>query len=271
MITYLDLPVEEFSYPGGEVSVKMDRLSPSHGQKVQRAILTGADPADLIRLLTWANCVHRMGGDPLAFIPYLPAARADHSDEPVGFDAFVYANLINSGNFGAVVYVDAHSGVMPRLIERSYEVAMPPLVEAAIPADVRERLVGIIVPDKGARARAQAVGVKLGLPLFQMGKVRNYETGKLSGFEALDEIPETGDLLVVDDICDGGGTFMGLAAATGLPARRLHLWVTHGIFSGKAPASLPGAFSTIMTTDSHPGHVNIPTAKVTNLREHLVR
>ena len=85
-------------------------------------------------------------------------------------------------------------------------------------------------------------------------KVRDFATGKLSTFQC-EDLPETGRLLVVDDICDGGGTFMGLAQATGLPKERLDLWVSHGVFSRRA-AQITSAYGCIFTTDSHPGHRN---------------
>ncbi len=48
---------------------------------------------------------------------------------------------------------------------------------------------------------------------------------------------------------------MGLAQATGLPKERLDLWVSHGVFSGRA-AQITSAYGRIFTTDSHPGHRN---------------
>lgn len=268
MITFLDDDVEQFAYPGGEVSVKQSRevIGGFH-----RALVQGADSDDLLRLAMWGQNVDRLGGWATALIPYLPAARADHEEEPVGFDAAVYAALINAGNFEEVICIDPHSPVMPGLINRCREVPVAPLVAAAVEG---LPISGVIIPDKGARSRSQAVADLLGVPTFQMEKVRDFETGRLSGFALADELPAGGgDYLVADDICDGGGTFAGLAGAVlGAPGNvnvRLHLWVTHGIFSGRAADNLLGSFESIMTTDSHPGHVNISTAKVTPLAEHL--
>ena len=91
------------------------------------------------------------------------------------------------------------------------------MVGAAIdPADY----VGLICPDAGAAKRTEAVAEALALPVFYARKKRDFATGRLSGF-ACEPLPPEGRLIVVDDICDGGGTFRGLAEATGLAPQRL--------------------------------------------------
>jgi len=54
----------------------------------------------------------------------------------------------------------------------------------------------------------------------------------------------------VDDICDGGGTFLGLATALKEKnAGKLSLIVSHGIFS-KGFEELNKSFDTVFTTNS---------------------
>jgi len=56
--------------------------------------------------------------------------------------------------------------------------------------------------------------------------------------------------LIVDDICDGGGTFLGLAKELkSKNAGKLYLAISHGIFS-KGFESLAKDFQKIFTTDS---------------------
>jgi ribose-phosphate pyrophosphokinase len=109
---------------------------------------------------------------------------------------------------------------------------------------------GIIAPDKGARLRAQGVADLAGLPVYTATKARDEFSGRLSNF-AIEGLPDAGRLLVVDDICDGGGTFMGLAEASGLDRERLHLYVSHGVFSNDALYNLPLHFARIYTTNSY--------------------
>jgi len=115
----------------------------------------------------------------------------------------------------------------------------------------------ILLPDEGA----QRYGYSGAL---QCTKRRDPATGRLSGFEVPDF--DRSEALIVDDICDGGGTFIGLAkelnrwseGASALAARantpypplkKLYLYVTHGIFS-RGLAELLKYFEKIYTTNS---------------------
>ena len=71
---------------------------------------------------------------------------------------------------------------------------------------------------------------------IQCTKVRELGTNKLSGFEILDlnkwKSKNSGyPILVVDDLCDGGGTFIGISEKLRKELRpsELSLFVTHAI------------------------------------------
>ena len=191
------------------------------------------------------------------------------------FGAKVYANMINAAELDAVVCFDPHSHVMPELINNLIVVDSDRVIRDAVLGrsgleqdPTKGGYVGVICPDEGAHERTERVAKTLGLPVFYAKKHRDFQTGKLSGFSC-EPVPAEGRLLVVDDICDGGGTFMGLAEAIGVDRSRLSLWVSHGVFSGKAD-QLPTAYGQIYTTDSHPGaHRAEVGAKVTPLLHYL--
>lgn len=239
-------PITPFTYPGGEIDLKIPRGTERGGEWI--AYLQGADPADLITLLLWADAADQHHAHAVLLLPYLPAARSDRGI-PTGAEA--YASLIRAAYPHIIFYLDPHSPVMPSMLRTSarerIEVDLRPIVLDAI--DDTDRYAGVIAPDHGAIDRATKIADLLHVPLYQAAKHRDFETGKLTGFSC-EELPEQGRFLVVDDICDGGGTFMGLAAATGLGPDRLDLWVTHGIFSGKAHL-LREHYERIYTTDSH--------------------
>lgn len=237
----------EAAFPAGERHLKVD---PESGQTPSHVLITGADANDFVAAALWIDHAHQCGHAVTAQIPYLPGARADRGTP---FGAGVYANLINSMRADRVVCFDPHSPVMPALVENLTVVHSDRVIAASLPAHGRNH-VGVIAPDAGAVDRARRAAEALGIPLYRATKVRDFATGKLSSFHC-EELPTSGRLLVVDDICDGGGTFMGLADATGLPKDRLDLWVSHGVFSGRA-AQLTGAYGRVFTTDSHPGHGN---------------
>jgi ribose-phosphate pyrophosphokinase len=227
-----------FQFPGAESHVVLEPTA-----SVQVAYVQGADGNDLMKLAMWADACKRYGGlKTVLALPYLPGARQDRG-APLG--AKVYADFINSLGIDHVVALDPHSDVAPALYDRLTVVP----ITAVIPP--RVGYTGIIIPDLGAVKRAESVATLFALPTYQATKKRDFATGRLSGFEC-ELLPSDGRYLVVDDICDGGGTFIGLAEATGLPREQLGLWVTHGIFS-KGLEELRERYSWIGCTDSHEG------------------
>ena len=110
----------------------------------------------------------------------------------------------------------------------------------------------VVAPDAGAEKRAANVARCLNLPLCRAWKNRDLQTGNITGF-GFGELPNKEKIraLIVDDICDGGGTFVGLAQILKEKVSSLDLFVTHGIFS-KGTKELKKYFNKIYTTDSVP-------------------
>lgn len=182
---------------------------------------------------------------PALILPYFPGARQDRLN-PTGdalFTAKSIAREINLRGFPSVTVIDPHSDVVPALVDRCVVV---PLVDAIpLPSD---RYTAVISPDAGAEKRAAKVAQRLGVPLVHAWKTRNVTDGILSGFgiEPLTDEIRAGRFLIVDDICDGGGTFLGLS---GVLNARADLAVTHGIFS-KGIDVMVDRFERVYTTDS---------------------
>lgn len=239
-------------FPAGEAHVKLlaDKERKDVGPLTQIARINSADGNDLFELAMWADAVERRNELAILEIPYLPGARSDHTTEPV-FGARVYADFINLMNLDRVICFDPHSPRMPALIQNLTVIDSTRLVRQHVVGKVDgvpQRYQGVIAPDKGAIKRATDVARACHIPVFLAEKHRNKDTGKLSDFTC-EPLPDEGKFLVVDDICDGGGTFMGLAEATGLGRDRLGLYVSHGVFSGAA-YRLHQYYSEIWTTDS---------------------
>lgn len=243
---------ESMFFPAGEAHVKLKTDIQGAGPLTQVARIDTADGNDLFTLAMWAEACRKRGEKTVLHIPYLPGARADHPQELV-FGARVYAEFIDSLHVDEIVCFDPHSMVMPTLLHRWSVIPPTRLVREVVVgrADrdaTPQRYDGIIAPDKGAVHRAEQVAKACHLPLYKAEKHRDPDTGKLSKFTC-EPLPKEGKFLVVDDICDGGGTFMGLAEATGLPVERLGLYVSHGVFSGSA-INLFAYYNEIYTTDS---------------------
>lgn len=246
----------------GEQHIVVADDNAGKGPLTEVARLNGADGNDLIALAMWADASHQRDARTVVVLPYLPGARQDRG---IPFGAKVYADLLNAMHLDQVICLDPHSAVMPGLIDNLTIVTSDHIVRKHVVGrpdsdSAPQRYDGIIAPDKGAGARAGAVALACRLPVYRAEKHRDPVTRALSGFSC-EPLPETGRMLVVDDICDGGGTFMGLAEATGLPRERLGLFVSHGVYTERA-AALADHYAEIWTTNSY-----APDPKPTGLAE----
>jgi ribose-phosphate pyrophosphokinase len=176
---------------------------------------------------------------------YLLGARMDRalsSMEP--YTLQLVARVINSLGFSRVRLLDVHSEVATRLIRNSENV-LPKQVVDQVLATLGTGTTGIIIPDRGATERVQKL--TNGFYSQQCYKKRNPQTGTLTDFVVPNRVGP--NCLIIDDICDGGGTFVGLSKELKKAgATKVNLFVTHGIFSKGLPLE---GIDTIYTTDSY--------------------
>lgn len=243
--------IEVFTFPGGEPHANVPKWS----SRVVHIFAKVRHWEDLGWLSAVGDALTSQGVSVHVFMPYLPGARQDrNTDGLTPLTPRIYANALYWAR--TITCVDPHS----RAAQKIYSDAMTG-GRRLISMDVTEVLADlvhgnsydfILCPDKGALGRAEAAAARLGVARVQHAeKIRDYVTGKLSGFR----VPRlTGHGLLVDDICDGGGTFVGIDEARrrqGSDAT-LDLFVAHGIFSkGLEPLS---GFNHIYTTNSFHQH-----------------
>lgn len=245
----LPQPFERFAYPMGDTTVRQLKDHPVHGG-AQVMLVRSAAP-DWSVIAAWADLLRDFDRRILV-LPYLPSARGD-KDTPS--PARVNATVAASMGITDLITLDPHSNVWLNTFRAASGhrvpvrvLDLPTLVRTSVPYLLE--LDGVIAPDAGARERAGAVAAAFHLPLLTASKHRDPATGKLSGYVAPKDAMEGGRYLVVDDICDGGGTFLLLADA--MPAgTALHLWVSHGGFT-KGVQALVNRYATIFTTNSLP-------------------
>lgn len=224
-----------FTFPDGAAHIKgAERLSKDDIYHV--ADVRGHDPQDLVQLMMWSDAIEQCSPNAkrIVLLPYLPGARMDRGT-PQG--AAAYANLINQVRADQVITLDPHSPIMPHYINHLTIFPFERIIrrEIGVSGDTKAYPYdAVIAPDKGAVDRATRAANVLHVPVLRAEKTRDFATGKLSGFEMINDVMEgPGHYLIVDDICDGGGTFVGLADEIHKthPDAVIDLWVTHGIFS----------------------------------------
>ncbi len=238
-----------FTFTGGEPHIKIE----SDLNDVEEVTVTSRIKSfnDFGLLLCAIDALKRMNIKMIhVFIPYFPAARQDRvmvSGEPLSVK--IYAEILNHLNLASVTVFDPHSEVTPAVIDRCQAIPNHVFVKKVMEHIGKE--VVLISPDGGALKKVYKVSEFLGgIEVIECSKKRNVKNGQLEGFAVYKEDLEGKDCLIVDDICDGGGTFLGLAKELKKKnAGNLYLAVSHGIFS-RGFEELNKFFSKIYTTDS---------------------
>ncbi|MGQ3677001.1 ribose-phosphate diphosphokinase [Tenacibaculum discolor] len=238
-----------FTFSGGEPHIKII----SKLENVTEVTITHRIQSfnDIGTLLLATNALKNMGIKKLhVVLPYFPAARQDRlmvSGEPLSVK--VYADIINAQNFESVTVFDPHSEVTPALLNNCRIIDNHKFIER-ITQQLSDNLL-LISPDGGALKKIYKVAAYLqNYEVVECSKSRNVRTGQLTGFKVYADDLQGKDCLIVDDICDGGGTFLGLAKELKAKnAGNLYLAISHGIFS-KGFDELEKHFTKIFTTDS---------------------
>lgn len=251
---------EVFLFPGGEVGVKLNpmRLDYRHAKGPATIVARLQSPLDVMTLVMLADALRRLDPAPVhLFMPYVPYARQDRVCVPgESFSLKAFADLINSLAFESVTVVDPHSDVVGAVLDRVKVISQFDVIHQfdAFIAAIHGKPVTFVSPDAGANKKTVELAKYFGHTEFiRADKKRNLATGEiLETIVYADDL--TGRTLVVaDDICDGGRTFIELTKALKTKgAAKIILYVTHGIFSKGIGALTKGGIDEIYTTDSWP-------------------
>ena len=188
-------------------------------------------------------CIAKHYNNPtmVLYLPYIPHARMDRvkSNEDV-FTLKYFCEIINSLNFKQVWVMDAHSNVSLALLNNVkqmnvqstiYDAVYKVTCEIAGGYDHQERMdaqadLVVFFPDEGAMKRYSDMA---NMPYAFGIKKRDWETGKILGLDIMNaELVKDKNVLIIDDICSRGGTFLHSAKALkAAGANRIFLYVTH--------------------------------------------
>ncbi len=199
------------------------------------------------------------------YIPYFPGSRQDRQDETTPHTLGLYAHMLHlyfSADYGANMILhtyDMHSemGKSTLRLRLGFGNVIFHGVEELWTDDFDPDIDLIIAPDKGAVERVHDFA-DTHFPdakIIYATKERDFNTGKIIKYEFTEPIPAFTKALVVDDICDGGRTFLELAelfrqtVASPYVENPLQLYVSHGIFA-KGLDELSQHYDTIYTTTS---------------------
>ncbi len=251
-----DLLFKALVFPDGQPHIKIDTASAAGIDKKAplRIMCRLTNPSDLLMVLLVKNTLDYLEFEHTELhVSYLMAARMDRvmlEGEP--FSLKVVAAMLNLGHFKKVKIFDPHSEVSTALVDRSYTVTNHAFVADAIQHYRAANTTGaycLVSPDARALKKIHKLAQYLDIThVVECMKERDLKTGALTNFQTATTNLEGQTCFLVDDICDGGGTFAGVAALLKEKgAAQVVLIVSHGIFS--KGITIP-AVDHIYTTDS---------------------
>lgn len=276
--------LNEINFPSGEFHVRMNKInytSDVYGsfQPVHTPVTMFAygvcSPTDVFIVKAAQQSLIESGVSDISLvIPFMPSARQDRVAVPSDVNMLnVYYNILKPG-FKHITVVDPHSLACEALASRSISLAS--IIERYIDqhtynldiANVAE--LHVVAPDAGAVKRASAVAEVLDAKSVSFAdKKRDPDDGSIIGYQINGDYTDK-HCLIVDDICDGGRTFIECAKALREKgAKTVDLLVTHGLFTKGYDILLDSGIDNIYTTNSIPQVVERrnKNVKVIDLRQ----
>lgn len=256
---------EAFKFPGGELHFKLNMQGFSKKMEEAKsneitivAKLNTSD--DIILLFLVIDTIKKdFESNYLSvLIPYMAYQQADR-DFGMGesFSLRTITKLLNSFGVNKFVVFDAHSDVTPALLNKCKVVDNSAFIEFSISkwaefTKKEEKDLVILSPDAGAWKKIGKLAEKIEFKgnIAAANKYRNISSGEIASTEISVNDFEGKDVLIIDDICMGGGTFIALAKLLKEKnAGKLYLAISHGIFSNGFRTILD-QFDKIFITDS---------------------
>lgn len=216
---------EIISFPDGEKHLKINKLNRKDSVEIVCRI---CNSDDLFLLMQLSEILNRQCVTVEQItIPYLMTMRCDRlfSFEEA-YSLRIVADIINSFKAQTVVLIEPHSDKSILLINSSF----PKYLSLDFAPNNKNMI--FCFPDKGAYARYSHKLYSKFKPII-CSKVRNEFDGSLLEFTIEDkgDYKEGMSICVIDDLCDGGGTFIGIGnlLKEELDPENLILNVTHAI------------------------------------------
>ncbi len=224
------LEVKRFS--DGEIWVKYGENI--RGREIFLIQSTNPPAENILELLIMIDAAKRASAKKItAVIPYFGYARQDRKDQPrVSITAKMMANLITVAGADRVMTMDLHASQIQGFFDIPFDHLYGSSIFLNQLHDISDNL-AVVSPDVGGIKIARAYAKMLHSGLIVIDKRRP----KQNTAEVMNIIGEVEgkDILLVDDLIDTAGTFVGaIKALREKGAKRIFGAVTHPLLSGPA-------------------------------------
>jgi ribose-phosphate pyrophosphokinase len=196
---------------------------------------TNSPAENLMELLLMIDAARRASADRIiAVVPYFGYARQDRKDRPrVAIGSKLVANMLTKAGADRVVTMDLHA---PQ-IQGYFDIPVDHLDSHAVFIPYIENLrlenLTFAAPDVGATNRIREIASYFNAEMVICDKHRK-RANEIASMVVIGDVTDR-DVVIIDDICDTGGT---LAKSAGLlkekGARSVRALITHPVLSGKA-------------------------------------
>lgn len=246
-----------FTFPGGEVGVGLNaqnlRFLESENFYIRAAI---KNSVDVMTLLLVTDALRRLTNKPVWLaLFYVPYARQDRvCNKGESHSIKVFCNLINSLKYHRVIIADPHSEVTPALLDNCDILSQLDIIskwpDFAQPMYETDTI--FVSPDAGSNKKVSTIAKYFNHTGFiRADKKRDLQTGNILETIVYADSLKGKRCVIIDDICDGGRTFIELAKVLkAKEAAMVELYVTHGIFSQGIDALATKGIDHIWTTNS---------------------
>lgn len=197
---------------------------------------------DLEVLISINSILKELGAKSVsAYIPYFLGARSDRKFGigETNYVKNVISPIINAQGFKEVKVFDPHSDVVEACLNNFTKVSNVDFVRKSLTSMYymhSNRNVILVSPDAGALKKIYDVAeATRHNEVITATKHRDVSSGKITHTEVpdLSNYSDTYSFIIIDDICDGGRTFIELSKVIKKqkPNAKVYLVISHGIFS----------------------------------------
>lgn len=243
-----EIDYKEINFSDTQYSIVLDTRNTYEHVTIKSRMTWG----DIQRIACAVSALKGIADSISLYVPYFLGGRSDRKFEPNSphYLRDVVCPIINSLGFKSVTVLDPHSDVIEAcldnvIIKNNENLLMDAVGYYGLPIDAVW-----VAPDKGASKKIYALARSVNYEgrITVCEKERDLQTGHIIKTVVPVENFEGKDVVIIDDICDGGRTFYEICKAA-QNYGNAYLVVTHGIFS-RGFSDLEKYFTKIYTTNS---------------------